>query len=352
MNLSEIASRIANPITDLLFSPGSVMSVYSLAFGLTLGFAFLAFRQKRRRGRVRLQAVGHAMLARHIIFHRSTLADFCYLVFGLLTLGVLLGWAVLSASTISDFVEAFLQKHVGVHAPLEAPDFVLGAVMTVVLFLAYELGFFIDHSLKHRIPALWELHKTHHSAEVLTPLTNFRVHPIDSLILANNLALVIGLVGGLAKYGIGKHVEVIALDGKNILMILYIYLTAQLQHSQFWIPMTGVLGRLFMSPAHHQIHHSNNPVHFNRNMGASLAIWDWLFGTLAIPEKEPPQLTFGVADTGRDPHGITSLVLDPVINAISALLGVKLPLPQASDERVKQQAPPGLEGPQSSASAN
>jgi sterol desaturase/sphingolipid hydroxylase (fatty acid hydroxylase superfamily) len=349
MNFSEIASRIVTPITDLLFSPGSVMSVYALAFALTLSFAFLAFRQKRRRGRVRLQAIGHAILARHIIFHRSTLADLCYLVFGLLTLGVLLGWAVVSASTISDFVEAFLLGHLGAHTPLAAPDFVLGAIMTVLLFLAYELGFFIDHSLKHRIPALWELHKTHHSAEVLTPLTNFRVHPIDSLILANNLALVIGLVGGLAKYAIGKHVEVIALDGKNILMILYIYLAAQLQHSQFWIPLRGVLGRLFMSPAHHQIHHSNNPAHFNRNMGASLAIWDWLFGTLEIPQKEPPRLTFGVADTGRDPHGITSLVLDPVINSVSALLGVKLPLPPVSDEGGKERPAPGLQGPTSSA---
>jgi hypothetical protein len=46
--------------------------------------------------------------------------------------------------------------------------------------------------------ALWELHKAHHSAELLTPLVNFRVHPLDSLILANNLALFIGVIGGAA----------------------------------------------------------------------------------------------------------------------------------------------------------
>jgi sterol desaturase/sphingolipid hydroxylase (fatty acid hydroxylase superfamily) len=338
----EIASRILTPIASLLFSPGSVMSLYSLAFAFTLAFAFLAFRQKRRRGRVRLQAVGHAILAPQIVFHRSTLADLCYLIFGLLTLGVLLGWAVFSASAVSDFVDAFLRNHIGAHAPLEAPAFVLGTGMTVVLFLAYELGFFLDHTLKHRIPALWELHKTHHSAEVLTPLTNFRVHPLDSLILANNLALVIGLIGGLAKYAVGKPVVAIELDGKNILMILYIYLAAQLQHSQFWIPLTGALGRLFMSPAHHQIHHSSDPAHFNRNLGASLAIWDWLFGTLAIPQKEPQRLSFGVAETGRDPHSITSLVIDPVINALSALLGVKLPLPPVSAERGKEETAPRL----------
>jgi sterol desaturase/sphingolipid hydroxylase (fatty acid hydroxylase superfamily) len=81
-----------------------------------------------------------------------------------------------------------------------------------------------------------------------------------------------------------------------------------------------------MSPAHHQIHHSTNPVHFNRNMGASLAIWDWLFGTLAIPEKEPQKIKFGADMEDRDPHSVVTLLFDPLLNALGALLGKKLPL--------------------------
>jgi hypothetical protein len=65
-----------------------------------------------------------------------------------------------------------------------------------------------------------------------------------------------------------------------------------------------------------------------------------LFGSLEIPQKEPPRLTFGVAELGRDPHSITSLVVDPVINALGALLGVKLPLPPVSAERGKEQPAP------------
>ena len=129
----------------------------------------------------------------------------------------------------------------------------LNGARTLALFLAYDLGFFVDHSLKHRIPALWELHKAHHSAEVLTPLVNFRVHPLDSLILANNLALVIGLIGGVAQYALGREAVSFTLFDQNVLMLLYIYLTAQLQHSEIWIPFTGVWGRVFMSPAHHQL---------------------------------------------------------------------------------------------------
>jgi hypothetical protein len=38
-------------------------------------------------------------------------------------------------------------------------------------------------------------------------------------------------------------------------------------------------------PAHHHVHHSANPKHFNKNFGSCLALWDWMFGTLYVPEK-------------------------------------------------------------------
>jgi sterol desaturase/sphingolipid hydroxylase (fatty acid hydroxylase superfamily) len=48
--------------------------------------------------------------------------------------------------------------------------------MQVVLF---DLGYWIAHRTMHEIPLLWEFHKTHHAAEVLTPLTAARAHPIE-----------------------------------------------------------------------------------------------------------------------------------------------------------------------------
>jgi hypothetical protein len=75
-----------------------------------------------------------------------------------------------------------------------------------------------------------------------------------------------------------------------------------------------------MSPAHHQLHHSADPAHFNCNLGASLAIWDWLAGTLRMPPIEPPRLAFGVSGHRHDPHGVMGLVVDPAVNAVKALL--------------------------------
>ena len=308
------------PAATTLLHPESISSIYSLGAALLIAFVWLALRRRRRNRRIVLKTLARAVLSRRILLHRSTFADLGYCIIGLATLGAIIGWAVVSTSWISDGIASFLAGLFGARAPPHAPDFVLNAARTLALFLAYDLGFFVDHTLKHRIPALWELHKAHHSAEVLTPLVNFRVHPLDLLILANNLALVIGLIGGAAQYGLGREAVSFTLFDQNVLMLLYIYLTAQLQHSEIWIPFTGVWGRVFMSPAHHQLHHSSDPAHFNCNLGASLAIWDWLAGSLRIPPAEPPRLAFGASGHRHDPHGVMGLVVDPAVNAVRALI--------------------------------
>jgi sterol desaturase/sphingolipid hydroxylase (fatty acid hydroxylase superfamily) len=319
MTLAETLLAPLQPVIATLLSPSSICSIYSLGASLVIAFAWLARQRKRRKRRVILRTLARALFSRRVLLHRSTCADLAYCVIGLATFGAIIGWAVVSTAWISDGVAAFLTRSFGPRPEPRAPDVVLNALRTLALFLAYDLGFFVDHTLKHRIPALWELHKAHHSAEVLTPLVNFRVHPLDSLILANNLALIIGFIGGLAQYALGRRALSFTLFDQNVLMLLYVYLTAQLQHSEIWIPFTGFWGRVFMSPAHHQLHHSSDPAHFNRNLGASLAIWDWLAGSLRMPSVEPPRLAFGVSGHTHDPHGVVGLVVDPVVNAIVML---------------------------------
>jgi sterol desaturase/sphingolipid hydroxylase (fatty acid hydroxylase superfamily) len=319
MTLVQTILSPLRPAVGTLLSPASICSIYSLIAAILIAFVWFAWRRKSRGQPVSLRALARAIFSRRVLLHRSTFADLAYCVIGLATIGAILGWAVLSTSWISDGVAALLSRALGPAPQWRAPDWALNALRTVALFLAYELGFFFDHTLKHRIPALWELHKAHHSAEVLTPLVNFRVHPFDSLILANNLALFIGIVGGAAQYALGRKAVSFTLFDQNVLMLLYIYVTAQLQHSEIWIPFTGVWGRVFMSPAHHQLHHSADPAHFNCNMGASLAIWDWLAGSLRMPPTEPPGLAFGASGHRHDPHGVMGLIIDPAVNALKAL---------------------------------
>ena len=83
----------------------------------------------------------------------------------------------------------------------------------------------------------------------------------------------------------------------NILLVLFLVTYGHLRHSHMWIPFRGVVGHILQSPAHHQIHHSDNPAHWDKNLGFALAVWDWAFGTLYIPAVEREKIRFGVGPT-------------------------------------------------------
>ena len=115
-----------------------------------------------------------------------------------------------------------------------------------MLFLAYELGYWFNHWLSHKVPLLWEFHKVHHTAEVLTPLTNFRVHPVYTWIFANILAFSAAVANGFGNYMFGETAYQYALTDTNIILVLFIHAYVHLQHSHMWISFRGVLGRIFV----------------------------------------------------------------------------------------------------------
>jgi sterol desaturase/sphingolipid hydroxylase (fatty acid hydroxylase superfamily) len=313
-------SELSRQLLSVLLPFGSTFSLASLAFAFCVATGFLVWRHWRRRNRLPLKSVGRAIFSKKIIFARSTKADMVYFLINTFALGGLIGWASFSAQSIESFVFSGLKAVLGARDPVAAPEALTRAGTTLLLFLAYELGYWIDHYLKHRVPTLWEFHKTHHTAQYLTPWTVWRVHPIDTLVFGNIVTVVIGAVSGGAAYLLGEQTRDYTLDGTNVLLVVFVYAYVHLQHSQFWIPFTGALGRIFMSPAHHQIHHSSDPAHFNSNLGSCLAIWDWIFRTLRLPQAHPPRLKFGAETGGCDPNTITELLISPIQNSIATLV--------------------------------
>jgi sterol desaturase/sphingolipid hydroxylase (fatty acid hydroxylase superfamily) len=149
------------------------------------------------------------------------------------------------------------------------------------------------HYAFHKVPALWEIHKIHHSAEVMTPLSEWRVHPIEFVAFANVLAVASGTAFGGMEWLFGPSAHPLTLFEINLILLLHLATFHHLRHSGIWIAATGWLGRLVHSPAHHQIHHSVKPEHFDSNLGYALSLWDWAFGTLCIPEARA-RITIGV----------------------------------------------------------
>jgi len=208
-----------------------------------------------------------------------------------------------------------------------APHWLAGALTTLLQVVAVDLGYWTLHFAFHRIPSLWEIHKVHHSAEVMTPLTWWRQHPIEFIAFANASGLALGTVYGVTRWLFGAAAAPFELFHINILLLLFLATTHHLRHSGVWIAATGWLGHVIHSPAHHQIHHSTDPRHFDRNLGYGLSLFDWMFGTLHIPE---PRGRVNLGVPGDAPHtGVLDTLIRPLRNAARAL-GKPLPTPGGS----------------------
>ena len=312
--LADVLESWGAHLAEMLLSPRSQFSIGAIA--IVLGIAVAATLSGRRAKRdVRLKVLGRALFPRRLIRSASGRTDIGFFIFNVLPAPLLVGWALFSSAIIEEHARSLLLSTFGARESAALP-FSLGMVaMTLAGYLAYEFGYWLDHYLKHRVPFLWAFHKVHHSAESLSPLTNFRVHPIDTIIFYNIAALAIGSTEAFVNFLLGHQTPAFTIWGSNILILAGGILLTHLQHSHIWISFTGWLGRLLLSPAHHQIHHSTNPVHFNRNFGSTLALFDLLFGTLHMPSKRREKLTFGVEGLGYDPHSATGGLLMPLVDA-------------------------------------
>lgn len=307
---------------EILFSAGSLFSVWSLASALAVAVTVLALQRRRGKPWPRLRVWLRALFPRRMIASASTKADIGLFLLNQLAAGALIGWALLAATQVGAVTRTALITALGAPTPTPLPGAAVSVIATGALFLAYEVAYWLDHYTSHKIPFFWAFHKAHHTAEVLTPLTAYRVHPVDSLKFGNISALVIGATLGALAWAFGGPVHGYAVNGTNIVLLAFIYSIVHLQHSQFWIATTGVWGRILLSPAHHQIHHSDNPQHFDRNFGSTLAVWDWLAGTLHTPGAKREPICFGAGGAVHRPHSVTGTLITPFVDA-AASLGVK-----------------------------
>ena len=181
---------------------------------------FFVWQRVKRGRRVRARTILRALFPERILRSRSNEADIGYLFFNVFVFGVMFGWAVLSYQFISNGIIAGLVALFGPVSPSTLPVYVTRSVVTVMLFLAYELGYWFNHWLSHKVPLLWEFHKVHHNAEVLTPLTNFRVHPVYTWIFTNILAFSTAVANGFGNYMFGETAYQYALSDTNIILVV------------------------------------------------------------------------------------------------------------------------------------
>lgn len=285
----------------------------------SLAIAILVYFRARPPGASLLAGLLRAGLDRRIWAAPSATADYRYYVTnGILHTALMAPLIVSSAATgflLSDALAA-------VFGPIETPvigPFAIKLAYTIAFFVGFDLGHFVSHYLQHRIPLLWEFHKVHHSAQVLTPITATRLHPVDLFLMTLGRNLGAGLASGVFFYLGAGEVGVYTFLGTHALLAVY-QMIGHLRHSMVWLSY-GPLNGILISPAHHQIHHSALPEHRNMNNGFTFTLWDRLFGTFCAPEKG---MTFpmGIGD-GSDGawHRVGRMYWWPLVNAVRLLRG-------------------------------
>ena len=284
---------LSQPLPQLLLAQSSFYWLY-LASAAVLAICVCWHRADPGPGRL-LRAMDHVFDAR-IFWHRSARADYAtILINNVVALGALAIGIASSASLaqkFSDCLTAGFGTSPGWHTSLAA-----NALFTLIIAMSLDFANFAFHWLQHRSPYLWELHKVHHSAEVLTPLTALRVHPITALLGAQFIALVMALPSGAFLYLFEGSAEPLDVLGINAVMFVYhTFLGSHLAHSHVWMMLPRGVREIVCSPALHLIHHSSNPRHVGRNLGFTFTIWDRLAGTFYQPQDaERHGLVLGLA---------------------------------------------------------
>ena len=138
----------------------------------------------------------------------------------------------------------------------------------VVIFVAMDGLNWLVHLANHRVRVLWRFHELHHSQEDMSVLTVFRTHPLI------HVSYLLALIPGIVLLANGAlSVTMLAIYGGIV----------GFAHSNTNLGF-GPLGRIFVSPNFHRIHHKLDGPQ-DVNLGFALTIWDQLFHRAVFPTE-------------------------------------------------------------------
>lgn len=322
-NIAYIMSDVEDIIADMIVKwvgfavPGErIFVLYLLAAFIIAQLNFLYFKSLPNDAQKPDTSKGfwHYVFSKDIYGHPSAQQDYKYFIVNAIIYTLIFAPLLLSVHMFAGFFTALFEGWWGIPpAPyIESSPYVVAAY-TVVSFLLFDFAIFFVHWLHHKIPVLWQFHKVHHSAEVLTPLTLYRMHPLDVLLTGSFVACLTGLALAGFFYLTGQEVSAFKIMNVNILIFVFYIMGYNLRHSHIWLNYPKWLSFILVSPAQHQIHHSINPKHFDKNMGLTLSIWDGMFGTRYIPEGYE-DLKFGLSKKEPNPFkSVWALYVHPFI---------------------------------------
>jgi sterol desaturase/sphingolipid hydroxylase (fatty acid hydroxylase superfamily) len=150
----------------------------------------------------------------------------------------------------------------------------------------------------------------------MTPITAYRVHPFELALTMNVTGIAAGLVYGFFSYMTAGGQPEFKILGINVVVFLFYVVAFNLRHSHVPLGYGGFISQVFVSPWMHQVHHSRETRHLDKNMGFIFSFWDRMFGTLHVPVQGE---TFDLGLTDGEHarfHSVPALYFRPIANLL------------------------------------
>ncbi|WP_417443601.1 sterol desaturase family protein [Joostella sp.] len=168
------------------------------------------------------------------------------------------------------------------------------------LFIFFLTADFIQwgtHILLHRVPFLWNFHKTHHSVKEMAFAAHFRYHWMEPIVYKSILYIPIAIIGGF-------NIEAVAI------VHFFNIAIGHLNHANIGWDY-GYLKYIFNNPKMHIWHHSKEmPNKYGVNFGITLSVWDYIFKTDYIP-YDGRDIELGFHDDDKFPQEFINQELYP-----------------------------------------
>jgi len=149
-------------------------------------------------------------------------------------------------------------------------------------YIIWEFSHFIYHFFAHKVRLFWCLHSTHHTPENMNLSVSFAHFFLEAPyadIIRTTICIVMGINPPLLFF-------IMFIDG----------FWGNFIHAGEAILKDGRLGflnRFILTPSHHRVHHSKNPLYMDTNFCNLLNIWDRVFKTYQ-PEKTTVPPEYGI----------------------------------------------------------
>ena len=223
--------------------------------------------------------------------------DLFYLFFNffLLNLVILIALSNVTEKVFNDFLGVFNLQLASIQ--LFSVATLPKVISLLIFFIIADFVQWNTHRMLHKIPFLWNVHKTHHSVKEMGFAAHFRYNWIEPIIYKLLLYVPIALIGGFSL--------------EDVFIVHFISIAiGHLNHANLGWDY-GFLKYIFNNPKMHIWHHSKKiPNKTGMNFGISLSIWDYIFKTNYIP-KNGRDIELGFENDEKFPSSFINQELYP-----------------------------------------